>query len=208
MKLKLLLGAGLVATTVATPAIAAFINGGIGFSDGFDTTGTTTSIVSQLTAVDVQNGATTLAQGCTGDFTPPACAILGAFANDFNLSGGAQNVYQYGGFTFQVTLFGSPNRTSLTCSNGLCQDALQFIALGIVSGNGFQPTAFLMGWGATGNCVESTTTAGQCGSQVVGTWQSTITATGHAQIVPEPGTIALLGLALGLLGIIARRRKV
>ena len=81
MDLKKLLAA--TATTLAlaaAPAHAAFINGGISFSDGFDSTGTTTSIVSQLVAVDVKNPIQ--AFDCTGDFGP-ACVSPGNYAVDF-----------------------------------------------------------------------------------------------------------------------------
>jgi hypothetical protein len=201
-----------VATLAASSARAANVHGSIGFSDGFDSVGpATTSIVSQLNLLDVKNtGTVTLAQGCTTDFGA-GCSVLGNFASDFLLGGGAQTIYNYNGFTFQVDSFSAPTRTPLTCSAGLCGDALGFTATGTVSGNGFQPTLFLMSWGATGSCNQGVGIT--CGSNVVGTWQSTITATGalapSVTSVPGPGLLATSLFFLATVSFVhfVRRRR-
>ena len=120
--LKKLIGAGvLVAALGSGGASAAFINGGISFSDGFQTTGnppgSLLNIVSQLVFVDLNNGAATLAQGCSGDFG--GCPALGAFASDFFIGAPAvPMVYLYDGFKFVIPAagFGAPIRTALSCN--------------------------------------------------------------------------------------------
>ena len=53
MQLRTLAPVAALAVVLATPASAAYLNGAVTFNDGFDVAGTTTSIVSQLVAIDV-----------------------------------------------------------------------------------------------------------------------------------------------------------
>jgi hypothetical protein len=207
MRLTSLLAAGALAAAVSAPASAAFINGGISFSNGFDSTGTTTSIVSQLIAVNVATP--NLAQGCAGDFGAGPCVPqIGNFAFDYDLSGGAQVLFSWGGFTFTVNFFGAPTRTALSCNaNNQCTDGLRWDGVGIVSGNGFDPTEFLISWTATGNCTRNAGAGNVCARNVTASWAASITATGRGNLVPEPGSAALLGLGLGVLGWVSLRRK-
>jgi hypothetical protein len=184
------------------------INGSISFSDGFDSTGTDTYVVSGLTAIDV--GGQALAQGCTGDFPPPNCFVIGNYAFDFDISTlGGQMVFDYDGFEFHVTSFGAPTRNGLTCdTNFQCQDSLIFNASGYVIAPGFDATVFTMIWTGNGVCTDKQT-ANHCDdNSVSASWSASAVATGVPSFqVPEPGTLALIGAALTLLAFVVRVRR-
>ena len=185
---------GLALALNAGVASAAFINGSISFSDGFSPSGLppvpTSSIVSQLNTFDVDPEA--FASGKTGDFSSVPTATT---PFDFGLASSGTTVYSVGGFTF--TLNGTSNvaRTSLQCEGGQCTDEVAFTMVGTVSGNGFETTAFRGNWTGNGSCAGSGPPPG-CTSDVTGSWSSSLTALGTPVQVPEPGSVALVGLAL------------
>lgn len=203
---RLLSAAALALGLAAGSAHAEFISGGISFSDGFQSTGTTSSIVSDLGFIDINNIAQ--AYGCTGAFAPNPCVPADAFSNDFFIRDNAQIVFDWNGYTFTVLDFRSVTRTALECEADLCFDQLTFLATGSVVGNGFEETGIVFNWTSQGSCVEDAAFADRCGSDVTASWSASITATGRAPIdVPEPHGAALLGLGALAMAFVRRRTQ-
>lgn len=216
LKLKVLSAiAGLVMATSAVPVLAMPIIGGISFSDGFEATGLTTSIVSQLNNINVINGAgVTQASGCTGAFgtcTPPP-VVFGA-ASDFTIGTVPVQAYTYGDFTFTITGFGTPTRNVLDCQGQFCNDSLVFTGTGTVDdGAGpLDPSNFSISWTANGSCLRNFgSVLTQCDGNVTASWSASISAAGFPRTpepTPEPATLALLGLGLAGLGFTIKKRK-
>jgi hypothetical protein len=162
------------------------------------------SIVSNLGYVNVVHSATVdLNPNTAGWF-----ASVGSFAGAHNINLDPLQpihfTYTVGDFTFLANNVSNLVRSTPSCTDNACTDALTFDISGVVSGPGFSTTAFTGTWSAVGSCAAHDN---RCISNVTGNWSVFLDPPVAAAAVPEPGSVALLGLALGVLGFVLRRRN-
>ncbi len=186
----------------AGAAQAAFINGSITISDGLKNLPAlpSTSIVSGLLGVDPDGNGNS--QGCNGNFVG-VCGANNALMTAWVFAGPFPVIIDVGGFKFDLVVHGLITPTPLSCNAGSCSDNLLIATLiGVVSGNGFDPTAFTGSLSLSGSCNGA---AGTCISNLSGGYTYSLAAAGES-VLPEPSTLLLLGVALAGLGF-ARRKQ-
>ncbi len=188
---------------LAASAQAGFVNGSLSFSGFLDNTpgAGSSSVVGALTSVDVNAAA--LAGSPTGPF-----AAGPAVAYDFSTASTPFTMFTAGGFTFTVlTIEGVVGSAPIDCIAGgsgfLCDDTLVIDFTGVVTGGGFDATAFNGNFSAQGTC--ASTDGATCSGPSSASFSASITATGEG-VIPEPGTLLLGGLGLAGMALVSRRK--
>jgi len=207
MKPTLLLCAAIavLVAVLTTPASAGSISGDIWLSGTFSKlpdVGDST-IVSDLHYLDIDHAAIVdLSLGTPTNWF--ASVGHNAWANNINLDGPIHFNYVVGDFRFLANSVSNIVRSTPLCTDTTCTDSLMFDIAGVISAPGGSTTAFTGTWTGFGSCYA---TNGVCGSNVTGRWNVWLDPPVGIAAVPEPGSMVLLGIALGVLGFGIRRHQ-
>ncbi|MEP7183659.1 MAG: PEP-CTERM sorting domain-containing protein [Betaproteobacteria bacterium] len=183
------------------------IFGGISPSDGLGSVSASAgAVINDLNSIDVAVSANTNAScvlsfaGCSATWSSFDFSIVPVAADTIIFTGD--------GFAVHLTGISSIIRTALACdTDGLCSDSLVFNWTGYITKVGFDPTLFAGKWTGNGACSDFTGD-GLCDlGTKTGSWSSSVTSLGRVRQVPEPGTLALLGLGLAGIGFAFRRKQ-
>jgi PEP-CTERM motif len=204
---SLLIAAATVLVVALAPlSHAGFISGDVTLNGTFSKLPDvgSSSIVSNLGYINVAHSATVDLDPNTAGWFASVGSSAGAHNIDLDHLQWIHFTYTVGDFTFLATDVLNLVRSTPSCTDSACTDALTFDIAGVVSGPGFSTTAFTGTWSAVGSCAALDN---KCISNVTGNWSVYLDPPVEAAAVPEPGSVALLGLALGGLGFMLRRRK-